>query len=116
MSLEVTPPRPLLPEMCPGGNDPPTPLIALSSAFFSGGAQNVGSPTLNFRCFFAIFLDFHRTNFFQILPDLSRLWYPRLQASPTPENARACRATRPARRRLHRRAPDRRSQIRQLRC
>jgi hypothetical protein len=42
---------------------PPTPLIALSSAFFSGDAQNVGSPTLNFRCFFAIFLDFHRTNF-----------------------------------------------------
>jgi DNA-binding XRE family transcriptional regulator len=36
--------------------------------------------------------------------------------SPTPENARACRATRPARRRRHRRAPDRRSQIRQLRC
>jgi hypothetical protein len=52
---------------------PPTPLIALSSAFFSGDAQNVGSPTVNFRCFFAIFLDFHRTNFFQILPDLSRL-------------------------------------------
>ena len=35
--------------MSQGGNDPPTPLIALSSAFFSGGAQNVGSPTLNFR-------------------------------------------------------------------
>ena len=35
----------------------------------SGGAQNVGSPTLNFRCFFVIFLDCHRTNFL----DLSRL-------------------------------------------
>ena len=59
--------------MSQGVTTPPTPLVALSSAFFSGGAQNVGSPTLNFRCFFAIFLDFHRTNFFQILPDLSRL-------------------------------------------